>query len=567
MSATRYILGGAAIAGAAYYVYDTNQQRALYGTPLSQQLRNSADTAASKALDGLNTAKNELQSAKYDLQNNLEAAKHDLKGNLNTAVRDIRGNVNSAAEDVTEWTRDKYNELVHALSHATTEEKARLRARYGRKYDEVANASAEERQLVLARLDVSKSPLLQVSDKYIDAVNDIGISTENALQSIKNTVIGAKDTVADTTDAAVSGVVSARDSIVNTVSDAADSVAETKKTWLGASASDRAVVNTEAKTAAAVANAVRGWGDLATYASEELANDHGAVTRDANGKILNWSADKLAEAKSNAEAALAEARSELEAAQKEFKKLTNSWFSSTKEAEAAAQQKLDEAQRKFDHAARSIEPYTRQLVSRAGDGLSYLKSGAEKATEAVRENATGIAKETQRLSKDYIGSASVTDIKEERLAAQTAQALHGWGETAAALAEEEYEEVFQKNDTATGKIWKWAFTNKESAEEAVLYARNELATAKKELDSTHKRWYQFGRSVDTELQQKAQRNYEQAQKGFEHAQAQAKQFTEKANQAFWTGANDAVDQTKEGLDVAHDKAQGGLEGVKQWINK
>lgn len=136
---------------------------------------------------------------------------------------------------------------------------------------------------------------------------------------------------------------------------------------------------------------------------------------------------------------------------------------------------------------------------------------------------------------------------EEQIAKRAAQGLSGWGETAAQLAQDEYDE-------AKTQYRKKAISSREEATKAVDDAWAKLQDAKKAVDETGSSWWQFGKEKTNELNEEAQKTYNTAKSDYDSAKETLSIWSDKASGKFWSSADNAVRVTQNAADKVQSAA-------------
>lgn len=130
---------------------------------------------------------------------------------------------------------------------------------------------------------------------------------------------------------------------------------------------------------------------------------------------------------------------------------------------------------------------------------------------------------------------------EEQIAKRAAQGLSGWGETASQLAQDEI-------DDARTQYRKKAISSRDEASKAVDDAWAKLQDAKKTVDETGSRWWQFGKEKTNELNDEAQKKYNTAKSDYDSAKETLTVWSDKASGKFWSSADNAVKVTQNAAD-------------------
>ncbi|CCC68745.1 hypothetical protein NCAS_0B06610 [Naumovozyma castellii] len=166
---------------------------------------------------------------------------------------------------------------------------------------------------------------------------------------------------------------------------------------------------------------------------------------------------------------------------------------------------------------------------------------AAKKLKAFKQNA--LDKGWFLLNKDKVE-------EEEQVAENALKGLEGWGENAAQFAKDEYEDI------------KWQLgTSKESLTDKVDKSWEKMADAKKKLDETQAKWWEFGQKKNNELYEEAKRQYDLAETDYQKARKKLSEWNDK----MWEKTDSSIHTLKEGSEKANEKIQSGLSKTQNYI--
>lgn len=201
-------------------------------------------------------------------------------------------------------------------------------------------------------------------------------------------------------------------------------------------------------------------------------------------------------------------------------------------------------------------------ASVVGWGERAQEFAEEELEERRRSMQIGPSEAQRRLDelKKYKENGWFTyrkgDETEEEMAKRVIKGLEGWGETAAQLAREEYEDL------------KWqAAKTKEEAAALVDDASQKLAEAKSDVDKTASKWWQFGKEKKDEVHEKSLANYEAAKRDYENSKKALQKWTDKQRGNFWDMANDSVSSIQGQVDKAHEVVTDKLDDAKSYTKE
>ncbi|SCU86492.1 LAME_0D06370g1_1 [Lachancea meyersii CBS 8951] len=444
---------------------------------------------------------------------------------------------------------------------------------------EVEHAKARGSQWVWEQLGEAKDKVGDRRDKYLERSGELNAIVENSHERERASQNAVKRFVNDTRDQISSDIQNIRAGVSEDASSIMDALIGAKKQ--------------SHETAKSWEKSAR---DTASEAKE--------ATEQKSESIFNWGFGK-------AEKARAKAIEEYDHANKQFHEVREKYKSESglfssgseelkkqmEEAESALKaykQKLDDATSKYskyttdniNELSDKLEAEDRNLrkkgfftwltgkdtsSSKNSDDIDKIASHSvigwgetaealakEELDELVRNKEIGPSEAQKRLD-------ALKKIKNEGwfthqgqndadLAQRAAKALKGWGETASQLAQDEYEETRRRLPPAPKNL-----------SDAVDVAKEKMDAAKKQLDESTAAWWSQGKDKTNDLREKAQKQYEEAEREYNSSLETLSDWTEKAKGKFWSNADSALGATKSTADTLHTKAKQGLNAAQDYV--
>lgn len=411
MSNTRYFIGGAAILGASYYVYQQRLEQSRVTAIEQDSLKNKIPGfgSGSSSLDpregpGQHTGR-KIDEAAYNARDKFDSLKYDAEKKLDSSFAQAEKDKAKLAG----WANDKISSAQGQL-------------------DQTAAASREKAEAF--RKDLHKDDPKGLHKLGHDIKSDAEYAkekTESSLGSAKDSVLGS--------------LTSAKNSIVGSKNKAEDELND-----LSRQASNKA---DEAS------NKASSWFSSAKKDTKDSLESAQKQTEAKSKSFFNWGSSKKDESKEAIDAAYDDAQKIYDDAQKRFNETKSSWFSwgkvddKQKELHQEAQKQLDAAQKNLDSASSKFKNWK----SQASDKIDQLKPDSYKSRDTLSDKAnefyTGELINRREGSSsggvgfyDWLRGGSPTD--EERIARNAKQGLRGWGESAEQFANENYDEISGK---------------------------------------------------------------------------------------------------------------------------
>lgn len=326
-----------------------------------------------------------------------------------------------------------------------------------------------------------------------------------------------------------------------------DEVKEKKGSWFKTTDPDR-----EVELAKNTKKSLEGWGESAAQNASEY---YDSLVTSTKGVLGSSKPDRV----------YGEAKKAFDEAKRQFDDTKASWFSFSADeqkqrAHREAQRQLDLAQKKLDNASAKFDEWKQSTARSLGTG------GGNKQYEGFYDWLRG-----------------GVPYEQERHARAARDAVRGWGDNASEAADEAYYAARDKrravqgqgrelnsSATKTAQDWRRWFNKKydETSQGAREYyddANDALSDAQRDLDANTKHWWQVWKSSSKDVELRAKRDVEEAQKRVAEASNGLVKWGEQVNRSFWKGAESAVDSVKSGLDTTNDKTQRGLSDDKGWI--
>lgn len=615
MSNTRYFLGGAALLGAGYYVY---QQR------LEQSRITVQDDSLKNKIPGFGSgsskydpregpgqhAGRKVDEAAYNARDKFEDLKYDASKKLDSTFSQAEKDKAKLAN----WTSDKISGAQESLDQAAAKSKEKADAFYKEAHKDDPKGLKKWGQDIKSEAEAAKN-------KTEDTLEGAKDSVLGSLTSAKDSIVGSKNKAEREVSNAAEKTKQRANDLSNQASNKADEASEKASSWFSSAKED----------------------------TKDTLNQAQQKGEEKSRSFFNWGSSKKDESKEAIDAAYDDAQKIYDDAQKRYKETKRSWFSWSKDEKKdqlhqeaqkqldAAQKNLDSAKAKFkdwtnrttetvkgkvneytpnsrgDSYDKANEFFTGELINRregsstGGYGFyGWLRGGRPSPTEEERiahgarrglrgwgENAEQFADEEYDEARRLAGHApgkkswgvpgwfsSGSNKDEERIARDARQGLRGWGENAEQFANDEYDEskrqITKAQKEADARLKEWnAWANKkydDSAQGAQDYyndAQAAVQRAQKDLNDNASHWWSWSKNKSKDFELQAKKNLEDAETKLSDATTNLKKWgndaAESANLKFWSSADDAIHSTKEGLNTVNKKTQEGLSDARSWV--
>ncbi|KAH3681892.1 hypothetical protein WICPIJ_007139 [Wickerhamomyces pijperi] len=509
---TKFILGGAAVAGATYYVLHNNEAQ--------YQHEKIPAPAYGRTREG------------------------ELMGQR----------VGRKVDEAALATKDKFDDLQNQASRTYDRNAAHLNKEKVEWKDWVSSKSNEAKDKLDETNQYAKDSVRQFGDNVKDVNN-------RAYDSAKDTVNSAKSSVGDAAYRVGDQVNKLGDKIHESADEGHTRIkkASSGNSWLGLSAADKERdLATEAKTN------LEGWGETA---SQNAHDYYDSITDDGKAAAkswISWGKDKKRETLATAEQAYDDAKKSLDEATKKFNDSKESWFSFGKDKDAEyrkklhaeAEQQMKDAQKVYDSAGEKLAEWK----GRAKKGLNDITNNSHggfydwlRDGEAKRMSEQELAEKTGRALRGWGESAEqfakdeIEDARRQVSRAQTSlnDELDSWSKW------------FNKKYDQTA----------EGAQEFYNDAQSSLNDAKKQLDDNTNHWYTWSNRKSKEVEDEARRQYEDAEARFKKAESNLNKWGNDQKIKFWSSAEQSVKSGQEGLETLHQNTQNGLDKARHWANE
>ncbi|CDR40168.1 CYFA0S04e05050g1_1 [Cyberlindnera fabianii] len=521
MSTGRYVLGGAAVAGAAYYLYAQRLEQAQ--TPAGGIKLPAFGSSSNKTEGTGERTGRKLDEAVLNARDRLDDLSHETGKSIDRTLASAeqqRSKFNGWASDKLEDAQD------HLDKHADSAKK---------KADQLAKQAHRD----------DPGRIKQFGQEVKDTFEDATTSVNNSLHNAKQSIVGTKDS-------AEKSATDAKEKVKDSVEDAKDKASG----WF----SRAAPATSEEELARRSKLALEGWGETAAANANEYY-DSVASKPSSSSSWFGWGRSK--DTQEAAQEAYDSAKKSYEDAKAHLRETSNSWFSFKEDPEkkrlhAEAEKQLEAAQKQYDAAT------------------SKLNEWKERAQRALSTNGTTTKHydgfyDWLRGGYPYLGS--------NRSSADT---IRGWGKSAQDAANEQYYNSKQSvndlkrtyNDAAdevsrSTKDWTKWFNRKyaETAQGAKDYyndANSALADAQKELDAQTSHWWSWGKKTSKDLELQAKKDVEEAQRRVNDATNQLSKWGIDTQDKLLKVTEDALKQTRDGLNKANEKTQEGLKSAQSW---
>ncbi|GMM30773.1 hypothetical protein DAMA08_035180 [Martiniozyma asiatica (nom. inval.)] len=249
----------------------------------------------------------------------------------------------------------------------------------------------------------------------------------------------------------------------------------------------------------------------------------------------------------------------------------DSAYSFASEVQDSAQKLNNDAKKMVNEQAENAKSYVKDansgVIKAGSDSKENIKHNAEKAYEKLNDQVVH--------AYDYAGGVKDRavqaghDIKEdaEQKADTGYHYVAGAKDRVAQAGYDVVSYIKDKNHQLRQNVGRLAVNSQEKAEEAVAYYDEQLKLAKKEYDETQSSWLHWRKSKTKEVQDQAQKIYEDALKKDQEARLELDKWVANSKLRAEEAARNKVAAAQNTLDKANDKAQGWLDGIKHWFSR
>ncbi|CCH45178.1 Myosin heavy chain, skeletal muscle, adult [Wickerhamomyces ciferrii] len=578
MSQTRYLLGGAVLAGAGYYVYQTRLEQSKITTQ-QDSLKNklpgfgSSSTGTSEG-PGQYTGR-KLDEITIDTRDKLD----DLKTNANKQLDKGFSQAESEKARLANWTNEKINNAQEKL-------------------DQVESKSQEKASIFSkdAHKDDPKG------------LNKLGKDIEKEAEAAKSSVFGslsnAKDSIIGTKDDVEHQIKSKSQDLQSGAQDQLNKAESKANGWFGKAQDEtnKAVDSTKANLEQGKKSFWSGWFgakdetkesiDFAYQEAQQLYDDAEKRYKETKKSWLSWNNkdDTKEKLHKDAELELKKAQDNLQKAQDKV----SHWQNKAKETLDQGVDKLNKQDLNLQKSngfydwlrggdskstGRGINDET--LAKRTQQGL---KGWGETAEEFSKEQLNEVSSNKSSKSwgfGNWFGGKS-NQSKDEEIAQRAQKGLRGWGESAEQFSKDEFDDVKhqadQKKAELDSKLKEWsAWTNKkyadskEGAEEFYKDAQSNFNKAEEELKKNSSGWLSWSSKQAKDLEAETKKHFEESEKKLTEASENLKNWTNQTSRdagvKFWSSADGALHQAQNGVDKANEGIQSGINDVRSLVQE
>lgn len=523
---TKYILGGLAVVGGGLYYYELQVQQVAHKRKtqhdgiLSSFQKDDTDLRKYGAEKGYQIG-DKLENLKSKANNHLEDL--NIPETVNGAISEVEKKksqftsaVADRAQDLSEYASDQ-SDKFKLQSKALYDEAhkndpgffGKLLNKSSDKIDELDKKfdqfGKEVSQEIDHTLHDGKSVFVKLGDKYIDAVNHVGIKTHNAVNDAQLSLEQSAD--------------------------------QAQRDW-----------NHQTKKLEKEADSWFKWGsDKKKEANAELNSQAKDLENQANS-WFSWGSKKTEEGKNEAVNQYNLAKKDLESAKSDFKSSSKSWLGwgdkKSDELKSEAQKKIDLAQAKLDKALSDVNKFGKNLVDTAQDKVNSAKSEGRISEEELAQRSynslRGWGESAQDFAEDELKAIDSYKLKHPReinWADDVFTKTENLSKHAYESAKRNYHQLVGDLDKLAQKTSGWFSSQSKEVEKATNDASSEV-----------------------------DRQVEEAKKQLDKAQANLNSWLSKSGKTLVDYTTDAIDATKKGLDISNDEAQKGLTKGKEWVN-
>jgi len=438
MSNTRYLLGGAAVLGASYYVYQTRLEQSRATAIQQDSLKNkipgfgSGSSSYDPREGPAEHTGRKIDEKAYDARGRFD----DLKNDANKKIDDTFASAEREKAKLANWTNDKISDAQGRLDDTVAHSK------------EKADVFAKE-----AHKDDPRG-LRKVGNEIRDTAEDAKDSVFGTLGSAKNSIIGSKNKAEDSVYGTYDSAKSNANDLTKQAQDKADEASNKTSSWFGGAKKD----------------------------AEETLDSASQKTEDTKKSFFSWGSSKKDEAKETIDAAYDEAQKIYDDADKRYKETKGSWFSWNRDSKKQqlhdeAEKQLNEAQKNLESASSKAKNKVNDYIPTSSGGSSFFgRSKPADDSDKANEFFTGELINRKEGSKskfntdrnydranefftgelinrsdgpksnsgsfyDWLRGGYPSPTEDEKIASGARQGLRGWGESAEQFSREEYEDA------------------------------------------------------------------------------------------------------------------------------
>ncbi|KAH3672684.1 hypothetical protein WICMUC_004202 [Wickerhamomyces mucosus] len=517
---TKYIIGGAALAG-AYYIYQQNQSNAE-STKLTLEREHLGERTGRKIDESVIAANDRIRDLHTKADQDLQSEKSKW----------------------TTWASNKAHEAGDSLDSASKEAQKKADALYKELHKDDPSRVTQWRDNVKG-------------------------SVEDGYKSVKGSVNDASSKV-------TSELKNLGDDVSKRAADAKDSV---KSTWYSGKDKERELAREATKSlegwSETASQNARDYYDSLNGSVKSLQNsaqdDYQKAYDDAK-KVYDDASKKFNETKSSwfkstddaTKKLHSEAQTQLDEAKKQLDYATSrldDWKQHIKQTLSNSVQNVNgngNGGSGFYNWLRGgqNEPLKRDFTDKIRDEYNEVKLNTQLTEEELARRANralrGWGESAEQFSKEEIEQAKIDSQRDYKYP-----------------IERKYEEGKLSLNREVDGWSKW-FNKRyeETAEGAQAYfgdAQQSFHDAKRQLDENTNRWNSWGNKKSKEVEEEYKRQYEEAKERFEHAQNNLKKWSDEQSDKLLSNADQGISKTKKGLDKLHDESQKGLDDVQSWI--
>lgn len=425
MSNTRYLLGGAAILGASYYVYQQRLEQSRITAIEQDSLKNKlpgfgSGSSSTDPREGPGQhAGRKIDEAAYQARDKFDSLKDEANKKLDSQFAQAENEKARLAN----WTSQKISNAQDQLDHTVTSSKEKAEAFRKEVHKDDPKGLNKFGQDIKANAEDVKHK----TESSLESAKD---SVFGSLSSAKDSIIGSKNKAEDELNAGANKVKSTATDFKQQAESKADEASKQATSWFSSAKKD-------------------------TQDSLESAQK---TAEDKSRSFFSWGSSKKDDTKESIDAAYDEAQKIFDDAEKRYKETKSSWFSfnkdsKKKEIHEEAEKQLDAAQKNLDSASSKFKNWQSKATETIKDKADQLKpsnsrydrdAGYDKANEfftgELINRREGVPSKSGGLGfYDWLRGGSPSE--EERLARGARQGLRGWGESAEQFSNDEYEEA------------------------------------------------------------------------------------------------------------------------------
>ncbi|ODV58399.1 uncharacterized protein ASCRUDRAFT_82781 [Ascoidea rubescens DSM 1968] len=207
----------------------------------------------------------------------------------------------------------------------------------------------------------------------------------------------------------------------------------------------------------------------------------------------------------------------------------DSFKSTIDNSKEAIDSKVKDAKDTVDSTIEQSKDTVESKYNNAKDSVQSTYNDAKNTAEAsYKDSKNAVEDKSQEVKSSWLSWTTSNkddpELRKQELDKRLKHSLSGFGENAQFFAEEQFSDASDLLQKTKNKYYETKANTEDLINQQVEKAKEDFDSAKKELDSFTTHWYQFGRKVDENAKQKAQKQYEYAENVYNNAKYELDHF-------------------------------------------